>query len=78
VSRNGKGAPASGEGIDAWCNPPDAALGENPRLVTGPSLAVAFLWIKEPGASDGDCRPGEPKAGTFWPDYASRLIEQRP
>lgn len=78
VSRNGRGAPTAKDGVDAWCNPPSAALGENPRVAAGPALAVAFLWIKEPGASDGDCRPGEPKAGTFWPDYVRRLIDQRP
>lgn len=78
VSRNGRGAPQGATGIDAWCNPPAAALGTNPRLVGEPALAVAFLWIKEPGASDGACRPGEPGAGTFWPDYARRLIDQRP
>lgn len=77
VSRNGRGAPQGVEGIDAWCNPPGAGLGENPRLVEKPALAVAFLWIKEPGASDGACRPGEPRAGAFWPDYARRLITQR-
>jgi len=77
VSRNGRGAPAATEGIDAWCNPPGAGLGENPHVGSDPALAVAFLWIKEPGASDGDCRAGEPKAGVFWPDYARRLIDQR-
>lgn len=77
VSRNGRGAPQGAQGIDAWCNPPGAGLGENPRVVDQPALAVAFLWIKEPGASDGACRPGEPRAGAFWPDYASRLIAQR-
>ena len=49
----------------------------NPQVVDEPALAVAFLWIKEPGVSDGDCRPGEPKAGVFRPDYARRLIDQR-
>jgi endoglucanase len=78
VSRNGRGAPEGAQGIDAWCNLPGAALGENPRVVAEPALAVAFLWIKEPGASDGDCRPGEPRAGSFWPGYARRLIDQRP
>ena len=77
VSRNGRGAPQGARGIDAWCNPPGAALGENPHVVDPPALAVAFLWIKEPGASDGSCRPGEPRAGAFWPDYARRLINQR-
>ena len=28
VSRNGRGAPVAAQGIDAWCNPPEAALGE--------------------------------------------------
>jgi endoglucanase len=78
VSRNGRGAPVAAQGIDAWCNPPEAALGENPRVVDERALAVAFLWIKQPGVSDGDCRPGEPKAGVYWPDYARRLIDQRP
>ena len=77
VSRNGRGAPAGAEGTAAWCNPPEAALGENPRVVEEAAYAVALLWIKEPGASDGDCHPGEPRAGAFWPEYAQRLINQR-
>lgn len=77
VSRNGRGAPVGADGTEAWCNPPSAGLGANPMLGQDPALAVAFLWIKEPGASDGDCRPGEPIAGKFWPDYAQRLIDQR-
>lgn len=79
VSRNGRGAPdAVPASIDAWCNPPGVALGENPRIGTHRALAVGFLWIKEPGASDGNCRDGEPPAGEFRPDYALRLIQQRP
>lgn len=78
VSRNGRGAPAGAGGVDAWCNVPSAALGEDPRIGDDRTLAVAFLWIKEPGASDGSCRPGEPPAGEFWPDYAQRLVDQRP
>ena len=76
VSRNGRGAPASG-GQDPWCNPPSAALGVNPQLGTEHAYAVAKLWIKVPGESDGNCRPGEPPAGEFWFDYAKRLIDQR-
>ena len=64
--------------IDAWCNPPGVALGENPRIGADRALAVGFVWIKEPGASDGNCRDGEPPAAEFWPDYAVRLIQQRP
>lgn len=79
VSRNGRGAPdADPASIDAWCNPPGVALGDNPRIGADRALAVATLWIKEPGASDGNCRDGEPPAGQFWPDYALRLIQQRP
>ena len=78
VSRNGRGAPGPADGVDAWCNVPGAALGENPRIGADRALAVAFLWIKEPGASDGSCRPGEPPAGQFWPEYAQRLVDQRP
>lgn len=79
VSRNGRGIPsADPAGIDAWCNPSGVALGENPRIGPDRARAVGFLWVKEPGASDGNCRPGEPPAGQFWPAYALRLIEQRP
>ena len=79
VSRNGRGAPTVDPGsTEAWCNPPGAALGENPRIGPERARAIAFLWIKEPGASDGACRPGEPPAGQYWPEYALQLIRQRP
>lgn len=78
VSRNGNGAPAaSAGGVDGWCNPPSAALGVDPQIGAERAYAVAKLWIKVPGESDGDCRPGEPAAGEFWYDYATRLINQR-
>lgn len=79
VSRNGRGAPDAEPGsVDAWCNPIGAALGEDPRLGPQRARAVGFLWIKEPGASDGSCRPGEPPAGQFWVESALRLVRQRP
>jgi endoglucanase len=79
VSRNGRGAPqADPASIDAWCNPPGVALGENPRIGADRARSVAYLWVKEPGASDGNCRDGEPPAGQFWPEYALRLVQQRP
>lgn len=78
VSRNGAGSPPAPPGsIDSWCNPPNAALGRNPRLGDDAAFRVADLWIKEPGASDGTCRPGEPPAGEFWLDYALGLIRRR-
>ncbi|MFT4218876.1 MAG: glycoside hydrolase family 6 protein [Micropruina sp.] len=78
TSRNGAGAGDAAPGtIDSWCNPPGAALGKDPEIGPLRTFAVAGLWIKEPGASDGNCRTGEPAAGTFWFDYALRLIRQR-
>ncbi|MFJ6695439.1 glycoside hydrolase family 6 protein [Streptomyces sp. NPDC091272] len=70
-SRNGKG-PLSGSRTDAWCNPTGRALGKPPTDRTGNALLDAYLWIKRPGDSDGQCRGG-PAAGTWWPDYALGL-----
>ncbi len=38
-----------------WCNPPGAKLGHPPTVNTGVPLVDAFLWIKNPGESDGSC-----------------------
>jgi endoglucanase len=51
-----------------WCNPPSAGLGLKPTANTGvslssldsylpgnPSLLDAYLWVKTPGQSDGQC-----------------------
>lgn len=76
TSRNGNGTPPDAP-ADAWCNPPSAALGADPAIGAEHAYAIARLWIKVPGESDGDCRPGEPPAGEFWFDYALRLIQQR-
>ena len=64
TSRNG-GSVASGE----WCNPSGAALGQSPTTETGHPLADAFLWVKPPGESDGNCNGG-PDAGRWWAEYA--------
>lgn len=63
TSRNGVGS--NGE----WCNPSGRALGKTPTLSTGDSLIDAYLWIKRPGESDGNCNGG-PNAGVWWPEYA--------
>ncbi|CAM5532402.1 glycoside hydrolase family 6 protein [Streptomyces hirsutus] len=34
----------------------------------------AYLWVKRPGESDGECKGG-PKAGEWWEDYAVKLAE---
>ncbi len=70
TSRNGLGAPDNGE----WCNPPGRALGQTPTTNTGNSLVDAFLWVKMPGESDGNCNGG-PNAGHWWPEYALELIQ---
>ena len=74
TSRNGRG-PYTGPAAPQWCNPPGRALGPTPRLAPGPAGIDAYLWIKNPGASDGACR-GAPSAGQFWPQYAEALERQ--
>jgi endoglucanase len=73
TSRNGNG-PYSGPEQPTWCNPPGRALGTPPTRDTGDSRVAAFLWVKEPGDSDGSCR-GAPEAGDFMPDYALGLAK---
>jgi endoglucanase len=72
TSRNGRG-PYTGPDTPQWCNPPGRALGPAPRLDPGPGGIDAYLWIKDPGASDGTCNGG-PAAGQGWPQYAQALI----
>ncbi|MEV0191469.1 glycoside hydrolase family 6 protein [Kitasatospora purpeofusca] len=69
TSRNGNGP----LGAEAWCNPPGRALGTPPTTETGQPGVDAFLWIKNPGESDGECGRGEPRAGEFWLPYALGL-----
>ncbi|MFJ8625756.1 glycoside hydrolase family 6 protein [Kitasatospora sp. NPDC093550] len=71
TSRSGNGA----LGGDSWCNPPGRALGERPTADTGRPGVDAYLWIKNPGESDGDCGRGEPRAGEFWLPYALGLAQ---
>jgi endoglucanase len=66
TSRNGNGA--NGQ----FCNPDGRALGEVPKAAPG-GRVDAYLWIKPPGESDGDCNSGDPVAGEFFPDYANEL-----
>jgi endoglucanase len=73
TSRNGTG-PYAGPQTPQWCNPPGRALGAPPTTRTGDSSVDALLWIKYPGGSDGSCRPGEPPAGAWWPEYALGLV----
>jgi endoglucanase len=38
-----------------WCNNPAAGLGVKPTASTGVPLVDAYLWVKTPGQSDGQC-----------------------
>jgi endoglucanase len=75
TGRNGK-APAEGEKLrgTAPCNPQGRGIGQTPTTETGEPLVDAYLWIKRVGESDGSCRPGEPAAGKWWPDYALGMV----
>jgi endoglucanase len=91
TSRNGQGPwtpPADRPDGDPqdWCNPPDRGLGLRPGRDTGNELIDAFLWIKIPGESDGECTrwgPGpedpvrgmvDPPAGVWFPEMALELV----
>ncbi|MEV0091770.1 glycoside hydrolase family 6 protein [Streptomyces sp. NPDC050738] len=72
TSRNGNGPYTGGDPNENWCNPPGRALGEPPSTATVDPLVDAYLWVKRPGESDGDCKGG-PKAGDWWAEYALGL-----
>ena len=94
TSRNGVGPwpgvaghPASDGTTQDWCNPPDRGLGIRPTADTGIALLDAYLWIKLPGASDGECTrwdpaggidpvrgSADPAAGEWFPDMALELV----
>ncbi len=66
TSRNGLGKG------NEWCNARGQALGVAPTTRTGHPLVDAYLWVKQPGESDGTCNGG-PKAGSWWSDVAVEL-----
>jgi endoglucanase len=94
TSRNGRGpwVPAAGKyanDAQVWCNPPERGLGERPKAHPTkdyPQLD-AYLWIKTPGQSDGQCNRGvtgsttdpewggitDPAAGAWFPKQALQL-----
>jgi endoglucanase len=72
TSRNGASVT---DGV--WCNPSGAGLGLAPSVTTGSELVDAYLWIKTPGLSDGECNGG-PAAGTWWTSYAMGLVNNAP
>ncbi|HEY3728388.1 MAG TPA: glycoside hydrolase family 6 protein [Solirubrobacteraceae bacterium] len=68
------------QGNEVLCNPPGRGLG--PLTVsggvaqqTGYAGADGFLWFSNPGGSGGQCVPGAPPTGVFWPAYAVMLAK---
>lgn len=66
----------------------DRGLGLRPTADTGNALVDAYLWIKTPGESDGQCNrwapPGspnpvrgmmDPPAGAWFPEQALELAQ---
>ncbi|MCT9079402.1 glycoside hydrolase family 6 protein [Streptomyces fulvoviolaceus] len=74
TSRNGNGPYTGGDADERWCNPPGRALGETPTTKTADDLVDAYVWVKRPGESDGECKGG-PKAGQWWAEYALKLAK---
>jgi endoglucanase len=93
TSRNGQGpwTPPAGVYPDPqdWCNPPDRGLGLRTTAGTGNLLIDAYLWVKIPGESDGECTRGlgpagetidpewgliDPPAGQWFPEMALDLV----
>jgi endoglucanase len=94
TSRNGQGpwTPPAGVYPDPqdWCNPPGRGLGPRPTTATGDPLIDAYLWVKTPGESDGECTRGlgpagttvdpewgvvDPGAGDWFPQQALQLVQ---
>ena len=97
TSRNGVGPwdpstteyPGGYPDAQDWCNPPDRGLGLKPTADTGNTLIDAYLWVKIPGESDGECTRGlgpagetvdpewgliDPAAGDWFPEMALDLV----
>jgi endoglucanase len=92
TSRNGLGPwkpTAPYPDAQDWCNPPGRGLGLRPTADTGVPLVDAYLWIKTPGESDGQCNRGisgsttdpewggivDPAAGDWFPQQALQLAQ---
>ncbi len=68
TGRNGNGSTAD------WCNPTGRAYGTDPAPAPkGDAEHLdAYVWVKPPGESDGECGGGPP-AGRFWPERALEM-----
>lgn len=61
-------------GVEGWCNPKGAQLGQRPTLTPGYKNCDAFLWIKTPEESDGKAN-GAPHAGKINLPFANKLVQ---
>ncbi|MHB8690875.1 MAG: glycoside hydrolase family 6 protein [Solirubrobacteraceae bacterium] len=61
-------------GNEVLCNPAGRGLGPRPTTSTGYPNVDAFAWLDNPGGSSGQCVPGAPPAGAYWPAYALSLV----
>ncbi len=86
TGENGRGplAPANRvkNGNEVLCNPPGRGLGpltvnQGVAQQTGYANVDGFLWFTNPGGSGGQCVPGAPPTGEFWPAYAVMLAQNR-
>ncbi len=93
TSRNGLGpwqfTPGTYTDAQDWCNPPGRGLGARPlaQPLPGNPLVDAYLWVKIPGESDGQCTRGaagptdpewgliDPAAGEWFPQQALQLAQ---
>ncbi len=67
-----------GHGNEVLCNPPGRGLGPlslsgDVGQQTGYAATDGLLWFSNPGGSGGQCVPGAPPTGVFWPERAAEL-----
>jgi endoglucanase len=62
------------QGNEVLCNPPGRGLGPKPTTDTGYPKVDAFAWTSNPGESGGQCVPGAPPVGAYWPAYGLMLV----
>ena len=65
-------------GNEVLCNPPGRGLGPlslagDVAQQTAYAATDGLLWFSNPGGSGGQCVPGAPPTGVYWPDYAAML-----
>ena len=68
------------DGNEVLCNPPGRGLGpisvaNRVAQPTGYAADDGSLWFSNPGGSGGQCVPGAPPTGVYWPAYAVMLAD---